>query len=485
MEVGELPGESVEVEESRKETDLKSKELTERMVRVMQKISEYGYLTIREIELIYANQTYAYNVVGTLKDKGLIGEFATTLTPRKAYYLRPKGYRTLEKYGQFRLKRRFLPQHYKPFIFTHRMACARAGLTLEAHKLIRGFLPESLLWERQVSQRQKLCDGEFLYGVAGDNPERVGLEVELTLKNRDKLDESFRQLKGREDLHQVWWLCGDEVTLRAMRAAAARRPWLAPQRHFFCRLEDFLDRRQPQRLADTVGAEVTIDPLAPTLRARKPEPPPAAPPVVESAAPLPPAPILAPPPQEEIAPPSLMRRMLQSCRTWLRGSWSVYRRYDGSRELTFHRWPHVCAAGALTAGLMLYRHAPALVELNVAAPSAPQVAWRKRRPRHYAGSEDRWAVYPLALSSAAGRYRFKARVVNEDSWARGLCGAAVYDTGGRKLVGQSWNRISVGRHEQLEPTLEFQGPRSMDRFFFRLSDCSKAGPGLSFLVQFN
>lgn len=484
MEVEELPGESVEVEESRRENDLKSKELTERMIRVMQKISEYGYLTIREIELIYANQTYAYNVVGTLKEKDLVGEFATTLTPRKAYYLRAKGYRTLEKYGQLRLKRRFLPQHYKPFIFTHRMACARAGLTLEAHKLVRGFLPESLLWERQVSRRQKLCDGEFLYSVAGDNPERVGLEVEMTLKNRDKLDESFRQLKDREDLQQVWWLCADDVTLRAMRAAAARRPWLAPQRHFFCRLEDFLDRRQPQRLADPEGAEITIDPLAPTLRARKPESPPSAPPVVESAPPLLPAPppVLA---QEEIAPPSFMRRLLKSCWTWLRGSWSVYRRYDGSRELSFHRWPHICAAGALAAGLLLYRHAPGLVELKVAAPSPPPIAWRKRQSRHYAGTEDRWAVYPLALNSAADRYRFKARVVNEDSWARGLCGAAVYNTDGRRLASQPWNRTSVGSHEQIEPTLEFKGPRSMDRFFFRLSDCSKAGPELSFLVQFN
>lgn len=466
MEVEELPGESVEVEEERRSgSDLKSKELTERMVRVMQKISEYGYLTIREIELIYTNQTYAYNVVGTLKEKGLVGEFATTLAPRKAYYLKPKGYRTLEKYGRLRLKRRFLPQHYKPFIFTHRMACAKAGLTLEAHKLVREFMPESLLWERQVSRRQKLCDGEFLYAAPGETPERVGLEVELTLKNRDKLDESFRQLKDRADLHQVWWLCGDDVTLRAMKSAATRRPWLAPQRHLFCRLEDFLDRRQPQQLADPEGTSFTTDPAAPTLRARNPLPPPSPPPTIPTIIPAPAAPP-TPPPKTVIQP-------------------APRPRLDWSRLSESWNWSYFYAACAVAAGLLLALLGPGMIEATRAPISAPRPTWRKRQPRYYAGNDDRWAVYALALDSDAGRYRFKARVVNEDSWARELCGAAVYAVEGRRLAALAWKRLNVGRYEQIEPTLEFQAPRALDRFFVRLDDCSKTGPKPNFLVQFN
>lgn len=467
VEVEELPGESVEVEEERRSvSDLKSKELTERMVQVMQKISEYGYLTIREIELIYANQTYAYNVVGTLKEKGLVGEFATTLAPRKAYCLKPKGYRTLEKYGRLRLKRRFLPQHYKPFIFTHRMACAKVGLTLEAHKLVREFMPESLLWERQVSRRQKLCDGEFLYAVPGENPERVGLEVELTLKNRDKLDESFRQLKDRADLHQVWWICGDDVTLRAMKTAAARRPWLASQRHFFCRLEDFLDKRQPPQLADPAGTSFTIDPAAPTLRARELLPPPSPPPTIPTVVPAPAAPPAPPPkPAIKLAAPRL--------------------RPDWSRLSDSWNWSYFYAACAMAVAALLSLLGPPLIEASRAPASTPRPAWRKRQPRYYAGTDDRWAVYALALDSVAGRYRLKARVVNEDSWARELCGAAVYAVEGRRLSARTWKRLRVGRQEQVEPVLEFQTQRALDRFFVRLDDCSKAGPQPNFLVQFN
>src|ERR1700746_3338823 len=99
-EVEENPGQDL-----RKEDDLSVKPLTERMLYLMQKISEYGYLGMREVELIYANQTHAYKVLGALRSKVLIGDFETERQPKKAVYLKPKGYRTLEKFGKLRLKR--------------------------------------------------------------------------------------------------------------------------------------------------------------------------------------------------------------------------------------------------------------------------------------------------------------------------------------------------------------------------------------------
>lgn len=265
--------------------ELRNRTLTERMIKLMAHIAEHNYLSIREIGLIYSNQTYAYKVLGTLKEMRLVGQFKTTLKPRKAYYLRPKGYRTLEKYGALRLRRRFLPQHYKPFIFTHRLASARVGLILKAHPLIRNFLPESLLWERRESDREKICDGEFLYLAPGaPRPQRVGLEVELSLKNRERLVNSFRDLVARRDLHEVWWLCGDRTIFRALMGLADFLPWLGSQRHRFVMLEEFEKAGRKLELSDCRGVVRAIDAperVEPELPQYRPEPP--------SPAPMPPS----------------------------------------------------------------------------------------------------------------------------------------------------------------------------------------------------
>jgi hypothetical protein len=154
------------------------------------------------------------------------------------------------------------------------MASARVGLALEKHPLVREFKPESLLWKARRSEADKLCDGEFLYGVPGrEESERVGLEVELTLKNKERLAESFDQL-GRLGLDQVWWLCGDETIIKALRHQVIERPPLyeAP-RHFFCLMDEFLAVKEHRAaLIDAGGQEFSIDPSGPTLLPREPEP---------------------------------------------------------------------------------------------------------------------------------------------------------------------------------------------------------------------
>src|ERR1700676_4951260 len=123
--------------------ELESKFLTEKSVRMMRVIAEHGYLTINEIGLVYKHQTHGYRVLKGLKELGLIGEFDTGLRPKTGYVLRAKGYRILKERGQLRLKRRFSLEDYKTFIFGHRMTCAKVGLILEEHPLVKDFMPES------------------------------------------------------------------------------------------------------------------------------------------------------------------------------------------------------------------------------------------------------------------------------------------------------------------------------------------------------
>jgi len=489
------------------------KTLTEKMLDLMERLAEYGFLTMAEIHFIFGNKTWAYGVMNELRRQGIVADFDTHMSPRKGHYLTHKGYRVLGKFHRLKVGLRFNLDRYSTFIFRHRLACAKVGITLAKHPNVREFLPESRLWKRRKKATDKLCDGEFWYMVPGlEKMERVGLEVELTLKNQSKLDESMEQFGRRKDLGQVWWLCGDSTTLKAVQREARRRDyWLAPQRHFFILLDDFLAAKGGKAyFTDPEGQAFSIDTNAPTLLPRQPEPEPepAVPPtpvtfypVREPQPQIAPEPVPAPIPAPE---PTPMMRALERLRrmasrvlawtwNWLRESWSLYECQDGRRILSFYRWPHVCAAGALALALVAYRHGPALLKIvePITHTSVSPPAWRKRGLSGHAIPSSGWWLQPLALSSTDGRYRFKARLINEFSRETGLCGAAVFDMENRMLSSRSWKRTDIERGAQLVPDLsfDFQAPRSMDRFLVILLDgpygCGKTWQRESFLVQFH
>ncbi|MBI5246205.1 MAG: hypothetical protein HY923_03425 [Elusimicrobia bacterium] len=272
------------IEEKQDEKQVKGKgdpkALTEKMLDLMERLAEYGFLTMAEIHFIFGNKTWAYGVMNELRRQGIVADFDTHMSPRKGHYLTHKGYRVLGRFHRLKVGLRFNLDRYSTFIFRHRLACAKAGITLAKHPNVKEFLPESRLWKRRKKATDKLCDGEFWYKVPDhEKAERVGLEVELTLKNQGKLDESMEQLGHRKDLDQVWWLCGDQTTLKAVQREANRRDyWLAPQRHFFILLDDFLAAKDGKAyLTDPEGQAYTIDAAKPTLLPRQPEPEPEAP----------------------------------------------------------------------------------------------------------------------------------------------------------------------------------------------------------------
>ena len=472
MEVeGFTDGVETDLEEKKNEKDdLSNKILTGKMKYLMKEISEYGYLTMPEVELVYGNQSHAYRVLGTLKSKGLVGDFETELLPKKAYFLRPKGYRTLENFGELRVKRRFLAQGFKPFIFKHRMACAKVGLILKEHPLVREFLPESLLWERAVQRRQKLCDGEFIYRAPDAKPERVGLEVELTLKNRDKLDESLRQLKDRRDLAQVWWVCGSPTILRALKSEVMRRYWSSTPRHLFCLMDDFLALKHQTRLTDAEGREFKIDPAEPTLR---PMPPPTP---LQAARPQPePLPLARAevPPQPQPAP-----RLVPD--------WERYRddRPKPQLSLIDHLLdvgqvvvPAVCLTVLFAAvGWMLWTK----IGPSRAPAPAPERPWLARKIlnasdlRSAAGT---WAIKRLALRSRGDNFSLSLRLTNvRPNWC-GLTDVRIMDAE-RKILMQRHQRGGawIWPQKSWEDGFSFKTPRTATRLLLQIVsdgwDCS-------------
>lgn len=447
VEVAEVSGEvGLGTEDGKRAgDDLASKALTEKMVTLMQKISEYGYLSIREIELIYANQTYAYKVLGVLKEKGLVEEFKTGLKPRKAYYLKPKGYRTVAKYGKLRVRRRFLVQGFKPFIFNHRMACARAGLVLEEHPAIRGFLPESLLWERRKNDSDKLCDGEFLW--APPEPEkraRVGLEVELNLKSRGRLAESLRDLSSRRDLDQVWWLCGDETIRRALLGLIMELPWIEPQRHYLGSFEELFKVGHKLEMIDPKGAVYCLDPNKPTLPGRYE--PPQEPPKPESRM-IPAKAEALQQPEPSPRPPEPVENPVLK---WLRDSWeeeldpSDWRR----TRKRFARWPHVVALCVPVVVALGLRVVPALIRL-LEPESKPQIvkprplSWTTRPILDKPYQIGAWKVFGLALASKKKDYRLRVSLGNISRYACALYGFGAYDEQDQSLYTEALPRDLV------------------------------------------
>lgn len=412
--VGEREAEVLGDGTGRKGGELRAKPMTPKMLSLMQKVAEFRYLTMEEIELVYANQSYAYSVINSLKDAGLLAEFKTGVQPRKAFYLKPRGYRLLQTYGQLRLKRRFQPQNFLPFIFDHRRACAKAGIILEKHPLVSGYVPESILWERKRPHQSKVCDAEFLFKAPGtEKPFRVGLEVELTQKSRENLVQSFRNFQDRTDLDQVWWLCGNQTVFRTVATLGAELRWI-PQPQLLATWEHFLEARHRLELADPKGTVYTIDPGKPTLSPR-PEPPvpkpvPVVMPVVAQAkAPRPPEP--APPEISEPEPTlawrllswlgSLLLSLLRWTWEWVEDSWTFYRVGRWGFGLEFHRWPHVWAVAILCVALAGYRHWETLERrFFPPMPGERRVAAKRKPPKpapvaHKPGDRCWWSHSPL------------------------------------------------------------------------------------------
>jgi len=451
------------------ETDLGTKVLTKKMMFLMEKISDYGYLSLPEVQMIYANQSHAYKVLKTLKGKGLAGEFPTEELPQKAYYLRPKGYRTLEKFERLRHSRRFVPSHYKRFIFNHRLACARVGLVLEKHPLVGKFMPEVLLWDRRKSERDKLCDGEFWYKVSAEQAERVGLEVELTLKNREKIDGSLRDLNERKDLAQIWWICADDTILRALQREVLARTWIE-QRHLFCLMKDFMARKEKAFLYSPQGEEFTIDPAAPTLKSKPaPLPPPKPLPAIR------PAPRAEVPPQPQPAPkPPQVEEVSLFAAAWrcLRQLWEDLRAVV---EFLVERPYFIWVPAAIFLSGSFYLADP----LDLFIPEPPAKPWFARtiiNAHDIENTRGTWAVKRLTLRSRGDNYRMSLKLLNPDGFWCGLMGFTVMDANRQVLdhfhiKGGDW----IFAHHYWEGSVAFKAPRKATQILLGIesdgSDC--------------
>ncbi|MFC1522846.1 hypothetical protein ACFL6Y_10605 [Elusimicrobiota bacterium] len=240
-----------------KEKEGRGKAVTEKMVELMAVMAEHWYLTIREVEMVYTNQSHAYRVISTLQEQGLIRGFYTNRKPKNAYCLTFRGYRLLAHEDKLRVNTKFNPDLYKPFLFNHQGACTQVRLILEKHALVTHYEPESMLRERMLVGG-KLCDGELCFKMPDKDHELfVGVEVELNLKNSAKLTESLERLGPGSGLDAVWWICGDQGLMQSLQQAVGYNEGNKPA-HYFIVLNDL--KAGNMVLRDVAGELYSFDP---------------------------------------------------------------------------------------------------------------------------------------------------------------------------------------------------------------------------------
>lgn len=460
------------------------KGFTDKMLRLLQRISEYDYLTIREVQMIYANQTHAYKVLNLLKEQGLVLDFRTSSKPRTAYCLSAKGYRLLANHDRLRVQKRFHPGDFKPYLFKHKTSCARVGLLLESHPFVRGFEPEKLLWERRRPTYRKVCDGEFWCKIPWQERNcRIGLEVELTLKNRGKLADSFRDLKAREDLEHVWWVCGDKVIYRALAREIRDRTWLAPQDHLLITLEEALRSRDGWILTDSKQNSYSIDPKGSSWPPDDPSP----------------RPLTLPSPQrgegeevegerekeqweEEVSLKSLLDRFLD----WVFDVWWDIEDFFKSCLIALGKILAVLGVATFV-GLGIWwvwrtEFLSRTGELRAKRSSTWQV---RRLEDRYLGIND-WGVYPNVLQSKGDTYRLEMKLHNYHPTYCELRRVLIYDAEGKPLAARKLRDIWIRSQHAYTADFTFKGPRSAEEFLIKF-DVRGSGFGcgaLGFPIRF-
>lgn len=162
--------------------------------KIIKMIGLYGYITIDEVALITGDRKKAYGVLQYLTTKGTLGTFSTRVRPTKAYYLPENMRRILEASGQVEYVEEFYPYSYRPSMFYHHVSLIKIHLILQKKLTsMMEFVPETQLKKTSL-KKQKVCDGQFKYIDKDGQIKRVGIELELHLKNLETRKKSLRNL---------------------------------------------------------------------------------------------------------------------------------------------------------------------------------------------------------------------------------------------------------------------------------------------------
>lgn len=185
--------------------------LTNRDMEIMRFINEFGFCEMPQIERRFGlNKPRSYKVVKRLINAGLVVH---------EYVLR-------NRHGIYRLTREGADCTDLPMLKYVSLGSYIHQLTvIDVHlKLMQRFPEASWVSERRL-RREKFLSGRFdRFGHVADGmllfPEdkKIAIEVELTMKGKDRLDKIIRNYASDCSINGVWYYCLSDIVNKMKKA---------------------------------------------------------------------------------------------------------------------------------------------------------------------------------------------------------------------------------------------------------------------------
>ena len=178
--------------------------LTKRDLAILNFINEFGFCEIIQIEKkFHFKRPRAYKIIQRLVKEGLVIHKRIFHGTYGVFYLPRKG----AKYTDLPIVKKIPKDNY-----THQLAIIEVYFDLTQQYPHATWLSERRLKQQKFikgwgKQRGHLADGMLLMP---DN-KKIAIEVELTMKSKERLKNIFKGYAGQFEINEVWYYCSPKV----------------------------------------------------------------------------------------------------------------------------------------------------------------------------------------------------------------------------------------------------------------------------------
>jgi predicted transcriptional regulator len=193
--------------------------LSESMIEILRLLNEFGYCDIRHIAKRFdIKKTIAYENMRVLIKYGLVMNARIIKYQPRAYYLTSKGADLLKL--DLPLIRR-IPLN----IYEHQLAVIDVFLKLREMHPEAVWISERRLIRDKYSSDSKMDDHLPDGALAFPQGYKCAIEVEMTLKARDRLRDILFRYGLQDTYKEVWYFCSKSV-LPVLRELASGLPYI-------------------------------------------------------------------------------------------------------------------------------------------------------------------------------------------------------------------------------------------------------------------
>lgn len=192
--------------------------ITPRDRKIFKHLSDYGMLTTKQINSITFNGVAATTVLRRLRileEEKLIKRLLGLNSGEPLWIITEKALEFFEG-----------GEHFKRFwnknMLEHDFKLLNLRLLLEERGIAKSWEPEHKI-RFLVFRKYKLADAKnklvpdgLMVTESYSKKLAVAIELELTLKNRDRLKDVLKRYLDKKDLHYLWYICGSKLVANAV-----------------------------------------------------------------------------------------------------------------------------------------------------------------------------------------------------------------------------------------------------------------------------